>query len=384
MRVTLRMKNRIIILAVLLAGVSLGAQTRPERQLLDVTVKVKVTPDKFIYNWRDAVLLNALADTYRLDVELRPEILQYFENTMGRFVDRANGRHPNAMASAVGFAFLKEVGHGSEEIDAALQKVMLQYSEIPRSVDGACSHRPSRVELWDDTVYMLDMALLGCYRATADVRYLERFAIEMSSHANHLEDPATGLWYHGWSESYFPTDDDCSMYGWNTNALHRNDEFWGRGNGWVAMAYADLLELLPADDPTFLLLCSKFGKMAETLLKQQDRKSGLWFQLPMHPKDKDNFLESSCSAMFAYALAKGARIGVLPNKCVTAAVKAYDGIVKGCLRNTGTREMEMTSICSGTCIGDRDYYYNRRIVSDESYAIGAFVMLGNEMIRITK
>lgn len=377
------MKTRILILLSLLAGVPLTAQNRPERELMDITVKEKVTPEKFIYNWRDAVLLNALADTYRLDETSRPEIARYFKATMTRFTDKAYGKHPNAIASAVGFAFLKEIGGSDEALDAALERVLGQYSRIQRSVDGACSHRPGRVELWDDTVYMLDMALLGCFRATGDRSFLDRFTVEMTAHAKRLEDPATGMWYHGWSESCYPTDDDCSKYGWNTNSLQRNSEFWGRGNGWVAMAYADLLELLPADDPSYMTLLSGFRKMAATLVKYQDRKSGLWYQLPLHPRDKGNFLETSCSAMFGYALAKGARLGILPGKCEIAAGKAYDGIVKECLGNCGTPEMELTGICAGTCIGDREYYYGREIISDESYAIGAFILLGNEMSRIT-
>jgi len=378
------MKIRIFILTTLLAGVSLAAQTRPERQLLDVAMNVKITPDKFIYNWRDAVFLNALADTYRLDEAMRPQIAQYFEQTMLRFVDTAYGKHPNAVASSIGFAFLKEIGKNTNSTDEALSRVLLQYSDICRSVDGGCSHRPGRVELWDDTVYMLDMALLGTYKATGNRAYLDRFVEEMTAHANHLEDSVTGMWYHGWSESYFPSDDDCSQYGWNTNPLRRNDEFWGRGNGWVAMSYADLLEVLSPDSPAYSIMSVKFKRMAGTLLKYQDRESGLWYQLPLHPKDKGNFLESSCSVMFAFALAKGARLGILSEKSEIAAQKAYDGIIKRNISNPGTSEMEITGICAGTCIGDRDYYYNRDIISNESYAIGAFIMLGNELKRINK
>jgi len=377
------MKTSIVIAALCLS-VTVSAQTRTERQLLEAAVSVKVTPERFIYNWRDAVLLNALADTYRLDASMRPMIAEYFERTMSRFVRTAYGKHPNAIASSVGFAFLKEIGRNTEESDRAMERVLAQYNAIFRSVDGACSHRPGRVELWDDTVYMLDMALLGCYRATGEAKYLERFILEMEGHSRRLEDPSTGMWYHGWSESYYPTDDDCSMYGWNTNPSHRNVEFWGRGNGWVAMSYADLLELLPTEAPSRAEMLSKFEKMAATLLKFQDGRSGLWYQLPVHPKDKGNFLEASCTAMFAYALAKGTRLGILPEKYGRSAQKAYDGLVKNCIANPGTPEIEMTGICAGTCIGDKDYYYARGIVKDESYAIAAFILLGNELIRINQ
>ena len=120
--------------------------------------------------------------------------------------------------------------------------------------------------------------------------------------------------------------------------------------------------------------------MMNTLAKLQDRRTGLWRQLPLHVRDRENFLESSCTAMFGYAFAKGVRMGILPAECRRVAEKAYDGLVEHCVLDSGTSEIRLGHICAGTCIGDREYYYARSQVDHgETYALGAFLLLSNEL-----
>jgi unsaturated rhamnogalacturonyl hydrolase len=224
------------------------------------------------------------------------------------------------------------------------------------------------------------MALIGTYKATGDMSYVEDFADQIIAHAEHLYDPQTGFWFHGWAETSFPAEDACSQYGWNVNKAHRNNEFWGRGNGWIAMSLADVLEVLPSSDARYARIKAMYEQMMKTLLRLQDRRTGLWRQLPLHVKDKANFLESSGTAMFGYALAKGVRIGALPADHLKAAQKAYDGLVEHCLLDVGTPQIRLGRICAGTCIGDKEYYYARSQVDRaETYAVGAMLLLANEL-----
>lgn len=356
------------------------AQRSPSEELFDAAMNHIVPSEKFVWNWRDAVLLKAFTDIYRAEPQKREAIADYVDEAMTRLAPRAHGVHPNGVASAVGLAFLQEIGRSGMEADKALEKVLIQYRNIPRAVNGACSHRTGTVELWDDTVYMIGMALIGTYKATGDISYVEEFADQVIAHAVYLRDADTGLWYHGWAETSFPAEDACSQYGWNTNPVHRNDEFWGRGNGWIAMSLADVLEVLPASDRRYPAIKVMYEQMMDTLMKLQDRKTGLWRQLPLHVRDRENFLESSCTAMFGYALAKGVRLGILPAGLLKTAMKAYDGLVEHCILGKGTSEIRLGRICAGTCIGDRDYYYARsQVDSGETYAVGAFLLLSNEL-----
>lgn len=374
------MKNSIIILVLSLFSFQAVAQKSPSEELFDAAMNSIVPAEKFVWNWRDAVLLKAFTDIYRAQPQQREAIADYVDRAMTRLSPKAHGIHPNGVASAVGLAFLQEIGRSSMETDKALEKVLMQYRGIVRAVNGACSHRTGTVELWDDTVYMIGMTLIGCHKATGDFSYVEEFARQVVAHARYLCDPETGLWYHGWAESSYPAEDACSQYGWNTNAAHRNNEFWGRGNGWIAMSLADVLEVLPSSDQRYTAIRKMYEQMMETLVKLQDRRTGMWRQLPLHVRDRENFLESSCTAMFGYALAKGVRLGILPADRLKAAEKAYDGLVEHCILDKGTPEIRLGRICAGTCIGDRDYYYARNQVDNgETYAVGAFLLLSNEL-----
>lgn len=374
------MKNSILILVLSLISFQAVAQKSPSEELFDAAMNRIVPAEKFVWNWRDAVLLKAFTDIYRKQPQQRETIADYVDKAMTRLAPRAHGVHPNGVASAVGLAFLQEIGRSSMETDKTLEKVLMQYRGIARAVNGACSHRAGVIELWDDTVYMIGITLIGCYKATGDISYVEEFADQVIAHAEHLCDPETGLWYHGWAESSYPAEDACSQYGWNTNPAHRNNEFWGRGNGWIVMSLADVLEVLPVTDRRYPQIKSMYELMMNTLAKLQDRRTGLWRQLPLHVRDRENFLESSCTAMFGYAFAKGVRMGILPAECRRVAEKAYDGLVEHCVLDSGTSEIRLGHICAGTCIGDREYYYARSQVDHgETYALGAFLLLSNEL-----
>ena len=380
MLVTRKMKNSLLLILMLAFSVQMVAQKSPSEQLFEAALTRYVPAEKYVWNWRDAVLLKSFIDIARAEPQKRELVADYVDKAMTRLASKAHGVHPNGVASAVGLAFLQEVGRNSMETDKALERVLWQYRSIVRSANGACSHRAGTVELWDDTVYMIGLALTGSYQATGDMSYVEDFADQIIAHAEHLRDPATGLWYHGWAETSFPTEDACSQYGWNTNPDHRNNEFWGRGNGWIAMSLADILAILPSSDERYSVIRNMFVQMMATLAKKQDKKTGLWRQLPVHVKDKDNFLESSCTAMFGYAAAKGLKSGVLPASYMQVAQKAYDGIVRHCIIGLDTDDIALGRICAGTCVGDREYYYARsQVSSGETYAIGAVLMLANEL-----
>lgn len=373
------MKIKSVIILMLLAIPTAAHSASPLERLYETAVRRDVPPGTYVYNWRDAVLLKALTDLYVTLPDKREEISAYVAGEMERVAPRAHGAHPNGIASAAGFAFLQEIGKNTPDTDEALRRVLAQYERIIRNKDGACSHRTDRVELWDDTLYMLNIAFIACYKATGDRKYLEWSAREILLHAKYLLDERTGLWYHGWSESGKPVQDACCQYGWNDNPLHRSGEFWGRGNGWIAMALADLLEYLPKTDAAYPALLGMFKTMMKSLRRFQDRKTGLWFQLPAHPKDEGNYLESSCSAMFGYAAVKGARLHLLSSCYRNTGKKAWNGITQHCLEESGDG-VHLTRICPGTCIGDKAYYYGRGTVSKgETYALGAALMLANEM-----
>lgn len=105
----------VTFLLVLLCTASLSARPKAVPQgfadsLLRCTVERVVPAAKYVWNWRDAVVLKALTDLYDLRPELRPTVEEYVLTAMHATAERVHGNHPNGVASGVGLAFLVRAG----------------------------------------------------------------------------------------------------------------------------------------------------------------------------------------------------------------------------------------------------------------------------------
>ena len=67
-----------------------------------------------------------------------------------------------------------------------------------------------------------------------------------------------------------------------------------------------------------------FVDLIDSMLKFQD-ESGMWYQLPALGGQEPNYLETSGSAIMAYSLLKGVRLGFLPESYRAYGLKAFQG-----------------------------------------------------------
>ena len=182
---------------------------------------------------------------------------------------------------------------------------------------------------WIDDMYMVTAVQVQAYRATADSKYIDRAALEMTAYLDKLQQP-NGLFYHAPDVPFF----------------------WGRGNGWVAAGMAELLRSLPANHPQRTRIMKGYRIMMQSLLKFQG-KDGMWRQLLDHP---ESWPESSCTAMFTFAMITGFKNGWLTDKnYARAARKGWLALV-----NKLTPEGDLQDVCEGTNKkNDINYYLNR-------------------------
>lgn len=188
---------------------------------------------------------------------------------------------------------------------------------------------------WIDDLYMVGMLQIQAYRATGERRYAERAARQLSAYLPRLQQE-NGLFHHG----------------------PEAPVFWGRGNGWVASALAEVLATLPRDDPRFGGLLAGYRAMTETLLRYQG-ETGLWRQVI---DDETAWYESSSTAMFAYAMAVGRARGLLADTRYDEAVaRAWRALV-GLVDEAG----RVGEVCVGTGKSpDPGYYLARpRVAGD--------------------
>ncbi len=341
--------------------------------------EVYMPAEKYKWDWGQATFLNSLIHLYNTKPAAEKQVyLAYIKTAMDNTYQVANGKHPNALASGIGMAFLARV----TKEDKYLKKSMEIYSDYlttPRASNGGVSHRVETVEFWDDTIYMLSMFLLEMYKLTGDEKYIADFAAQVKAHSEKLTDKKTGLWVHGWDADNEDYDDKCSVIGWPDKVTRKSSEIWGRANGWVTMALADALNTIPKKSPHWKPLEKEFKNILKPLPALQNQSTGHWYQLLIYPGDLLNFQESSCTAMFGYAMAMGIKMKILNHKKYRPIIdRAYTGLKMYSTAKEG-KYLVPSQVCGGTCIGGKEYYYKRKITTGTGFGIGSFIFFGLEL-----
>jgi rhamnogalacturonyl hydrolase YesR len=182
---------------------------------------------------------------------------------------------------------------------------------------------------WIDDVWMIGSLQVQAYRATGKMIYLERAALEIDAYIQKLQQP-NGLFHHGTDEHFF----------------------WGRGNGWVAAGLAEILLVLPENNPHYRAIHEGYLKMMRTLVQYQ-AEDGMWRQLI---DKEESFKETSSTAMFGYAMTIGVKKGLLPKKPYKkAGQKAWDALT-GYINPDG----KVREVCVGTGQSQDENFYLTR------------------------
>ena len=182
---------------------------------------------------------------------------------------------------------------------------------------------------WIDDMYMISALQAQAFRATGDPVYRDRAAREMCAYLDALQKP-NGLFYHAPDVPFF----------------------WGRGNGWMAAGMTELLRELPEGHTHRARLLAGYKLMMASLLKHQD-SGGMWHQLVDHV---DSWPETSCTAMFTYAMITGVKCGWLEGRTYGPAARAgWIGLTTYLDPNGDLRE-----VCEGTNKKNSLQHYQER------------------------
>ncbi len=256
---------------------------------------------------------------------------------------------------------------------------MQQLETHPRTREGG---------FWHKKIYPWQMWLDGIYMgAPFYAEYAKRFdrpaafddvANQIIFVAHHTYDSTTGLYYHGWDES--------RQQKWADPVTGCSPNFWGRAIGWYAMGIVDVLDYFPHDHPKREEIIAILRTVARGVLKYQDDKTGLWYQVMDQGGREGNFLEASASSMFVYALAKAVRNGYLDRAYWAVAEKGYRGILENFIKVEADGLITLTQICQVAGLGGKPYrdgsyayYVSTPVVSNDLKGVGPFIMASVEM-----
>jgi rhamnogalacturonyl hydrolase YesR len=228
-----------------------------------------------------------------------------------------------------------------------------------RLPDGTLARqRPQDVSVWSDDFYMGISFLAQMGRLTGDGKYWDDASKQVTQGSARLFDEAECLYAHGWSEN---------TAGYNPRT------YWGRANGWAALAMTELLAELPADHPGRDRVLHYYRQLMRGVVEQQDG-TGLWHNvLDRH----ETYLETSASAMFVYALARGVNEGWLSPIFGPPAITGWNGLATRVLPDG-----RVSGVCEGTTYASDFTYYTYRGAGADTLFVGPVLYAGAEVIRL--
>lgn len=227
-------------------------------------------------------------------------------------------------------------------------------------------------QMWLDTMYMMGV-FSARYAKEFDVPYMfEKIHKQMKLMREYMTAPESGLLYHVWDDS--KKIENCDP----ETGLIRH--CWGRAIGWYVVAIAEILECLPNEHHLRQEFIDIEIEVLTALVKYQDKESGCWYQLVDKPENPSNWTESSCTALFTYAMAKCLRNGIIDDSFTDAINKGY----KGAISKTEIRDgvLIMKDICIGTGHGDEQHYYDRPTVENDLHGMGALLLMCTEVYKL--
>ncbi len=297
------------------------------------------------------------------------ETLPYFQKNREKFGDEASngwGRTPNFHAlddcGSIGAAMIKTYLKDKNEDYLDLINITADYisNKQVRLEDGTLArHRPQYLSIWSDDIYMSVPFLANMGVLSGDNTYFDDAVKQILQMAERLYIPQKELFDHGWSVT--SGDYDPRFY-------------WGRANGWTVMAMAELLSILPEDYPGRDEVLHLYRSMIRSLAGLQDG-TGFWHNM----LDKTNtYLETSCTAMFTFAVAKGINEGWINHVYGPVALTGWNAITTRVLDNGA-----VDGTCEGTTFAhDNTYYYHRGKSIYATHGYGPVLYAGAEMIRL--
>ncbi len=263
---------------------------------------------------------------------------------------------------------------GDEKYLIAINTIIKQLKHQPETHTGGYWHKKKYPwQMWLDGIYMASPFLAQYARELNQPEWFDTLSHQMILIYYKTLNPKTGLLYHAWDES--------RSQRWCNPETGQSREFWGRAMGWYMMSLVDVLEYLPQDYKTRDTLIQILNNTSEALLTYRDKETGLWYQIIDKQGVEGNYLEASCSAMFTYAFAKGAKKGYLPEKFLDFSEECFDSMIKNFIFTGENGLPVMTNICGSAGLGGEpyrdgsyEYYIHEKRVDNDAKGVAPFIL----------
>ena len=271
---------------------------------------------------------------------------------------------------------------GKEKYKNAILLLREQLEKQPRTITGSFWHKkiyPHQV--WLDGIYMAQVFYVRFQQAFGGGSITDTMH-QIRNVRQYMFDEDKKLLYHGL---------DCSKsIFWADKKTGLSSSFWLRAIGWFTVALADIIGYLD-DGADRDEICGIFREVIAGIEQYADPETGMYWQVVDQGGREGNYLETSGSSMIAYAMMKGARLGVLDKKYAEQGRKTFDGICEKYLKFDDNGELNLGGICLMAGLGpdgDRrrdgsfEYYISEPVVENDAKGVAPFVLCYTEVKRM--
>ena len=259
-----------------------------------------------------------------------------------------------------------------------------QLRRQPRTAEGGYWHKQIYPQqMWLDGLFMGQPFYAQYAKEYGEPAAFDDIARQFLLVARHTRDPRTSLMYHAW--------DAARAQPWADKQTGLSQNFWGRAMGWYVVGVVETLDHFPPNHPDRAAIIQTLRDAAEGIARVQDPVTGLWWDVLDQPNRAGNYLEASASSMFAYALAKGARLGYLDARYRAVAQRGFDGLLRNLVRENADGTVSLTNVVQVSGLGGnpradgstRDgsfgYYVSEPVVTDDYKGVGPFILAALEL-----
>jgi unsaturated rhamnogalacturonyl hydrolase len=269
-----------------------------------------------------------------------------------------------------------------------LKAIELTYTHIkkqPRTKEGNFWHKkiyPNQV--WLDGLFMAQPFYTRYETLRNQKRNYQDITNQFQNVRNLMFHPLKKLYYHGY-------DSSKSIF-WADPVTGLSKNFWLRAMGWYVVAIVDVMSYMDDESVKTSFFSPLLKEIVDGLLSYQDPASKLFYQVVDLKDEPGNYVEASGSALFAYAILKGVRLGLLDVSYVAFGLEIFDGITKTYLSEKDG-DLNLGGICLVAGLGPENnlrrdgsfaYYISEPIVENDAKGVAPLIMAYTEVKKLIK
>ncbi len=335
------------------------------------------------WNYIDGCMMTSLYTIYKLTgdkkyLDFIDKFVDYyvFEDGSIRGYDLETYNLDNLNEGRILFDLYLETG--KEKYNKAIELLYKQILGQPRIEIGNFWHKkiyPDQV--WLDGLYMAQVFYCRYIGERGDGDYSD-LVRQFTNVYENMYDGTKRLYYHGWDYS--------KKAFWADKKTGLSKSFWLRADGWYTVGLVDAISYIksPAAKEALTRI---FRTTIEGLEQYIDRDGHMFYQVIDKMGEEGNYLETSGSAMIAYAMMKGARLGLVDERFAAIGKSIFDGICTRYLTESDGK-LNLGGICLVAGLGPENnrrrdgtfaYYISEPVVENDAKGTGPFVMAYTEV-----